>query len=217
MTAADSSPQEVLRDEILADARKQADRVRRRAERDAKAIVKKARDEVEAERDARLAEARARADRTRDVVMARVPVDVARMRLERLEEALEAIHDAARRRLAERDGFDYREVVARRAAEALAAMEGEEFVFRLAPADRATLADWLPGEAVRRAGREGLRVRVDEAPGDFEAGILVRDATGRQVWDNSFEARLERLWPGLRREIGGRLLATLGKSQDKEP
>jgi len=46
--------------------------------------------------------------------------------------------------------------------------------------------------------------------------VIVRDAEGRQVWDNSLLARLERFWPVLRREIGVRT-SLAGPSAEKEP
>jgi vacuolar-type H+-ATPase subunit E/Vma4 len=32
-------------------------------------------------------------------------------------------------------------------------------------------------------------------------GVIVEDAEGRQMWDNRFLKRLERMWPELRRHI----------------
>jgi V/A-type H+-transporting ATPase subunit E len=204
MTAGQASPLEILRDEILGDARKQAERTIRRAERDGEAMLKKAREEAEQARRQRLDQGRRQADRKRELTLARVPVEVARMRAERLEEALQRIHAEARERLQARPA-DYGALVADLAAEAIGAMDGSEFVLELAEADRAALAASLPQEVRRRLGRDDLRIAVAETAAPIQGGVIVRDAPGRQVWNQSLEARLERLWPMIRRELGRQL------------
>ncbi len=204
MTSADASPMQVLRDEILDDAQRQAERLRRRAERDARDILKEADKEAKEDREARLDEARRQAERTRDLVLARVPVEVGRMRAQRLEDALEAVRGRARQRLAEA-GAD-RERVAALAAEAAGCIAGDAVVLELAAEDVPRFGDGLAEDVVRRAGREGLQVSVVERPGTPGDGVVVRDPDGRQVWDNRLAARLDRMWPALRRHVAGRFL-----------
>jgi vacuolar-type H+-ATPase subunit E/Vma4 len=214
MTAGQASPLEVLRDEILGDARRQADRTIRRAERDGQALLQKARQEAEQARQDRLAQARRQADRARDLALARVPVEVARMRAERLEEALGRVRAEAEAHLKKRPA-DYGAMVANLAAEAIRAMDGRRFVLGLSESDRGALAANLADEVRRRVGRDDLDIAVAEAPAPIEGGVIVRDADGRQVWDQGFEARLRRLWPELRRELGQRLQRR--PDADKEP
>jgi vacuolar-type H+-ATPase subunit E/Vma4 len=38
-------------------------------------------------------------------------------------------------------------------------------------------------------------------PAAIGGGVIVRDVEGRQRWDNSLAARLERLWPAIRRRV----------------
>jgi len=196
-----SDPEQVLTDEILADARRQAERLRRRAEQDAKQTLDRARQEAEADRQRRLAEARAEADRRRRLTLATVPVEEGRMRAARIEEALDGIREAARERLDGRDGIDYREALVRLAAEAVARMEGEMFVLALSDGDREAFGADLPETVRRRVGREGIQVSLSAEAAEIEGGVIVRDAEGRQRWDNSLASRLERLWPALRRRI----------------
>ncbi len=212
MTDEGADPQQVLTDEILADARRQADRLRRRAERDAKATIEKAEREAEADRTERLDKARAEADRRRRRTLASVPVEEGRMRAARIEEALEGIRAAARERLLARQGYDYRAALVRLAGEALAAMDGQTFVLELAEADRDTLGPDLAAAVRDRDGREGLDVAPAAEPADIAGGVIVRDAEGRQRWDNSLAARLERLWPALRRRVAAET-GLLGKRQ----
>ena len=201
MTDPSRDPQKVLTDEILADARRQAERSVTRAQRDAKEILDKAQAQADAERAERLAAARDEADRRRRLALATVPVEVARMRARKAEAALQTICDEARRRLGAREGFDYRETVAALAADAAGRLEGDAVVLELAAADREALGAGLADEVRQRVGRDGLAVSIAAEAADIAGGVIVRDAEGRQVWDNSLDGRLKRLWPMLRREI----------------
>ena len=194
-------PQQVLTDEILADARRQADRIRRKAERDAKETVQQAERDAQADRDRRLADVRAEADRRRRLTLATVPVEEGRLRAARLEEALEAVKAEARQRLARRDGFDYRQALVALAAEAVERMGGEAVVVDLSAADRGALGAGLVVALGERLGPGGPAVSLAPEPRPLDGGVVVRDADGRRRWDDSFAARLGRLWPDLRRRI----------------
>jgi len=209
-----ADPQQVLTDEILSDARRQADRLRRRAERDAKQTVEEAERQTEADRGERLAEAKAEADRRRRLTLATVPVEEERLRAARIEEELDGVREAARERLLARQGFDYREMLVRLAAEPLRRMEGQAFVLELAEADRQAHGPDLAAAVRDRAGRDGLQVTLAPEPAPIEGGVVVRDAEGRQRWDNSLAARLERLWPALRRRVAEET-GLIGQPQNK--
>ncbi|MEA3366682.1 MAG: V-type ATP synthase subunit E [Planctomycetota bacterium] len=196
-----ADPQQVLTDEILADARRQADRLRRRAERDATDTADQADREAEADREQRLSEARADADRRRRLTLATVPVAEGRLRAGRIEEVLDGVREAARERLVARDGYDYREMLVRLAAGPVREMVGQAFVLELAEADRDAVGPDVAAGVRRLVGREGLQASLAAEAAAIEGGVIVRDADGRQRWDNSLAARLERLWPDLRRRI----------------
>ena len=201
MTDQAGEPQKVLTDEILADARRQAERIRTRAGREAKDITDKAQTQADADRRQRLAAAHDEADRQRQLTLATVPIEVARMRAEKVEAALKSICDEARRRLLAREGFDYRQTVIALAAEAAGRLQGDAVVLELAAADTEALGADLAEAVRRRAGRDGLRVSIAPEAADIPGGVVVRDAEGRQVWDNSLGGRLKRFWPALRRRI----------------
>jgi len=213
VTPDEPNPQDVLREEILADARRQAERTVRRTERDAEDALSQARKEADADLASRLDAARREAERRRNLVLAAIPVEEARMRAQRVEEVLEAIRDEARARLLGR-GADYRACLVRLAAEAVSIMAGERFVFELGAADLKALGSGLADDVRKAVGREGLQIAVAPESADIEAGVIVRDDDGRQVVDNSLAARLERLWPALRLAIGARFVPD---GKDKEP
>ena len=201
MSSPPSNPEQVLQEEILADARRQAREAVDRARQEAEALLTKARLEAENDRRVQSQAAQVEAKRRRDLALATIPVVVGRRRAECIELALNQIRDEAARRLAAREGFDYRQAVIRLAAEALALMEGNRFVLEVSDADNQALGQgWL--EEVRRlSGRDGLELSTVSANTKNQVGVLVRDAEGRQVVDNTLLARLERLWPALRREL----------------
>jgi hypothetical protein len=80
-------------------------------------------------------------------------------------------------------------------------MAGEAFVLDLAKGALADLGGGLPDEIVRRASRPGVSLTLSEDPSLAEGGLVLRDLEGRQVWDDRFSFRLERLWPELRLEV----------------
>ena len=203
--AENTDPQRVLSEEILADARRQSERLIRRAKTDAEQIVAKAEAENEKEHRERIEAARAEAQRRSALVLATVSVEAGRMRIRREEEVLQGIYDEARKRLERREGFDYRQTVVALAAAAISRMEGTRFVLTISEADREALGAGLAEEVGRRVGRKGLDVTVNTegaAAGGAGGGVIIRDAEGRQRWDNSLAGRLERFWPALRPEIG---------------
>lgn len=218
MTDEGADPQQVLTDEILADARRQADRLRKRAERDARKTVEEAEGEAEAHRSERLEQAKAEADRRARLTLASVPVEEGRLRAARIEEELDGIRTAARQRLLAREGYDYRDMLVRLAAEAVAAMEGRTFVLELAETDRDALGPDVAAAVRDRDGREGLQVTLADEAAPIEGGVIVRDGEGRRLWDNSLGARLERLWPALRRQVAAEtgLLGERPSSNDEQ-
>ena len=217
MTSPVDSPQDVLRKEILADARRQAERTVRRAEHDAEDVLAQTRKEADADRASRLDAARREADRRRNLILATVPVEEARMRARQTEETLDAVRDEARERLLRRDADGYRACLVHLAAEGIARMAGDRFVLELGAADLKALGNSLADDVRRASGRAGVEITVAPEPAGIEAGVFVRDADGRQVVDNNLAARLERLWPLLRPVIGARLVPDEPNKKDKEP
>ncbi|HEY3353129.1 MAG TPA: hypothetical protein VGQ83_07785 [Polyangia bacterium] len=186
---------------ILDDARAEGEVLVAAAREQAGALLAQAAADAAQGRDRRLDEARAEAARRAAAILATVPVEAGRLRAARIEAVLGEIHDEARRRLVAGDGGVPAETLVALAAEALARMEGDAFVLRLRPGARLDV-----DEVRRRAGRPGLELTALADPAVADGGLIVEDAAGRQVWDDRLAARLERLWPELRR----RLVAAIG-------
>jgi vacuolar-type H+-ATPase subunit E/Vma4 len=206
----------MLKDEILADARRQAGEAAQRAKKEAEALLTKARIEAENDRRLQAQAAEAEAKRRRDLTLATIPVVVGRRRAECIESALNQIRDEAAGQLAARQGFDYRQAVIRLAAEALAKMDGTRFVLEVAEGDQQALGQGWVEEVGRQSGRGGLELSTEPAKTKNQAGVIIRDVQGRQVWDNTLPARLERLWPALRRELAVATRLVSGAEPQKE-
>jgi V/A-type H+-transporting ATPase subunit E len=191
---------EILRQEILTEAEREAEEVVFRARQEAEGFLAKAAADAEQMRREKLDQARKEADRRSELILSTVPVETARLRAARIEELLGSVQDDARRRLIDHRGFDYREAVIGLAAGAIRRMGGDGFIVRLSEADGALIGDGAAGEIERRAGRP-VRITLSLEQTMTGGGVVVEDGAGRQVWDNRLATRLERLWPEMRRHI----------------
>lgn len=188
---------EGLKREILETARRESAEIISAAEAEADRILSSARVTVGQDRREMLASVVTAAARRREMLLAAVPAEAGRQRSTRQEVLLNFIRsDAASRMPAEAAAAGKAAILAALAAQSVSHMEGKKFIVALGPSDMDAAAG-LPAEIERLAGRGRLEIIVEENPG-LDGGVIVRDGDGRQYWDNSFKARLERLWPELR-------------------
>ena len=204
-----------LAEEILADAKRRAERIRQRSEREAQSILRQAAQEGEDARCKAEEVARARAEREKAVNEARIEQELAGLRLAAQQGLLERVRAEARRRLAALpEGEGYRDVLVETGVAAVEAMEGTRFELVLRPSDREKWGDGLPADvrtAVRRSAGRDVEVVLAEDTTDAAGGLLVRGAGGHQVADQTFEARLGRLWDDLREEVVRRIPSPLAE------
>lgn len=198
--ATDQNSTEVLREEILAEARREGEEIVIRAKRDAGVFLTSATAEADRVRNELLDQAHAEAARQSALILATVPIETGRMRAARVEALLDSVHEEARQRLLAREGFEYRKTLISLAAHAMSQMAGVDFVVKVSEDDHTILGDGLAEEIAHRVGRP-VNITISQEPGITGGGVVVEDAEARQVWDNSFAKRLERLWPELRRQI----------------
>jgi len=194
----------VLRDEILAEARRQGEEIVSRAKQDAEASLAAAAAEADMVGRERLDQAHAEAARRSETILATVSVETGRLQAERIETLLESVHVEARHRLSAREGLEYREALITLASYAISRMTGEAFVLRISETDRSFLGEGLAGDIARRTGRQAEAIAVSYEPDFTGGGVVVENAEGRQMWDNRLEKRLDRMWPELRRRIAAK-------------
>lgn len=204
MPAPTSNAPELLRQEILAEAQRQKEAILSRAQQAAAAILAKAEREAQQCLGERMEAAEAEAKRRTEAILATVPVEAGRARSARVEALLQAIHDHAREQLRARNGFDFRKTIARLSGEALQQMAGDAFRLRLSAADCRAVGDGLAEEIQRCSTRRFEKLPMVSDPTLKDGDLLLEDSAGRQVWNLSLEARLERCWPDLRRQIAAR-------------
>lgn len=201
MATANQNSPEVLREEILADARRESNQIVCRAQQEAQALLAKAAAEADQARRERLDQAHAEAGRRTELILATVPVEAGRLRSARVEVLLQSVRAEVHRRLVAREGFDYRETLLALAVAAMKRMPGSGFVVKLSAADCAAFGDELATDMARRVGRLPLSVTITKDSAAKDGVLVIQDVEGRRMWDNSLSARLDRLWPELRRQI----------------
>lgn len=198
----DQNSTEVLREEILAAARREGEEIVSRARQDAEVFLTSAGGEAELIRQEQLDQARAEAARQSELILATVTVETGRLRAARIEALLESVYEEACQRLLAREGFEYLETVIGLASHAISQMAGDGFVVKLSEVDQTILGDGLAEEIAHRVGRP-VSITISYEPGTsgIGGGVIVEDTEARQVWDNRLVKRLERLWPELRRQV----------------
>lgn len=193
------SQEERLREEILADAKRRADKIVARARSDGEAGAARARRANERRRKAALAEAQASGERKRRNILQGVETEKRRMWLQRREECIDDLLAAVRARA---EGLaagspERAAALAALAEEALASV-GPAPQLRIAvnPVDTALVtASWLKE---RGAGEAACVVEGDARIG---GGIRVSTPDGRLFYDNTFAARLTRMRERFRTEL----------------
>ena len=195
---------ELLARAITEGAAREAAAIEAAAAKEAARLLEAAAAEAAAAGREALAAARAEGARRRAALLASAPAETARRRAAALERLLEKIKaEALRLAEAAASGPAGRPALAALAAEAAAGVGGREAVLSSAPGSG--LAS-LREEIRRLAGPAAPELRFEETEG-LGPGAAARSADGRRRWDNTLAARLERMWPGLRREAAAALAA----------
>ncbi len=201
MDTPEQKSQDALCAEILNEAQQEVEQLLGRACREAEALLAQAQAEAERLRQERLTAAGTEAARRRELILATVSVEVGRERSTAIEVLLQSICEQARQQLAARRDFDYRAILIILACEAIRRMTGDTFIVKLSAAERVALGDGLAEAITTRVGRSSLSITILDDPTSGDGGLVVQDAEGRQSCDERLQARLQRLWPELRREI----------------
>ncbi len=195
-----------LVEEIMADARRRADRIRQRAEREAGQITAEAQKSAQDERERVLEAARAPVQREREVMHARIEQEVVELRHRLRHQMVEHVRSQAREKLAQLAGTEeHRRAVVKLAVLAIRAMSGRKFRLVLRPDERDRWGSELAVQvqsAVRQQSSRQVEVEIAEETTDAPGGLLVIGAGGHEVADQTFDGRLGRLWDQMRIEIG---------------
>jgi V/A-type H+-transporting ATPase subunit E len=173
--------------QILANARTQAEGIRRQAQTQA-----------DAEREAILQRARQEAKALREHTAAAAHLEAQTLKLKRREQLLERAFAEARRQLASASQWpDYEQIAHRLVREAVERLGAAEVVVRVDEETRRVLSD----EALAELGEElGVRLR-DGEPLTRSGGAVVETPDGHRRYDNTLETRLARMRESLRTPV----------------
>ncbi len=197
--------EQALGDEILADARRRADRIGQRAERDAEKVKRDADRQAESQRNRILEAARRRAAHEAEVMQGRIQQELLAFQQRARDGVLGRVRSDAEKRLADLAQTDeHRNALKRLALLAIQGMAGETFELALRPQDRERWGEDLPGEVealVRdQCGRQ-VHVGLGEDAAEADGGLVMKGAGGHELADQTFGARFHRLWDQMRGHI----------------
>jgi vacuolar-type H+-ATPase subunit E/Vma4 len=193
-----------LTEEVLADARRKAQRRLTAAQREAEALIAAARARAQEEAALVTDAARERGDRHRQRILATISQETQRRRLIQQGALLEGLIQAGSDRAADRKGHDPREVLKALVILAIEQIDGEAFHLEVSAADRDVADEAFLAEVRQHfatGGREPPALTLEAEPAGITGGVIVRSADGHEMVDNSFEARRRRLASDLRRAL----------------
>jgi len=211
MTDVPINSDELLRNEIMADAERKAKRNVSKAKRSAKKVLDQAAQDAERTAAQVRAGAEMRAKRESASAGASLAAELRRERLCSREQLIRGVFANALEKLVGCDEERRRRMLENLAVGALSVMDGESFVAAVAPEDGALFSRELINAVAGRVGRKiDVRVETDER---INGGVMLTTEDGRLLCDNTLRARLERLAPGLRLAVADILFGE-GKDND---
>jgi len=205
--------------EILADAKKKANRLRRRAQREAEKLRQDVQRSAANSTASLEKDAEDRAERAGARVLRAVEQEIKRKQLSAHEAVLESLFEQARQQLLDRASYDVRRSLVELAVAAVSAMRGSEFNLCVAAQDASLIDDAFLAEVSAAVAATDGRVVTLQAVADGEdisGGVIVRSKDGHQVFDNSFDARMARLKPVLRHTLAAMVFHNDGPAGNAE-
>ena len=183
---------------VLADVQAEAEHIRTDAQAEAERILAQAQDQANAERAETLARANQEAQRLRSQAIASAQLQARTDELARREELLNNVFDAARQQLLDvPQRTDYDQIVSRLLREALQHLGAEAALIRADDQTRAQLTDHGMDEIAA-----DMNIQVKHGTSlEQGIGLIVQTPDGHRQYDNTLEARLERLQNILRAPV----------------
>jgi len=197
--------EDVLRREILADAERKARRAVTKGRRQAEKIVEKANKDAERALSLARKQIEKRAARERASAESTLSAEMRRLELVAKDDLINEVFDRVLRELASETDAERKTIVERLATRGLAAMNGSRFSMVVAPQDEKLIDDDLLARISRKA-RRSASIVVESSSG-IQGGAAMLSSDGRQQYDNSWEARIERLSSTLRLKVAEILFA----------
>jgi|GEM_PF-3462467 len=180
-----------LAEEILGDARRQAERKLASARRTAARIIKTANSQTEGARQEVLRAAEQKLAHERELILAGIPHQKQIRALRTKNEVIHRLFTESLESLKSSDKSERLALLAHLGSAAISAMPGDSFTLEVAPDDARELGRQL-GDRVRQSA--GRNAEVTVAPSEkVNGGVIARTADGRHMVDNSLATRLQRV------------------------
>lgn len=207
-TAAERADEDALIEQIIADARKRAERAMHKAEQEAKQAIDKAQREAEELSRGVIGAAANRAEKEKAILLATIDIEAKRFEMKVKEDLIKEAFDAAERKIMDLSSPGYAAVPAKLIASAVRAVGGDVFHVALSKADRDSLK--LPDlqKKVSELVGRNVTLKLDDSAAPITGGAIVRSEDGHRMVDNSLEGRLARMRDDLRRQAAQILFET---------
>ncbi len=196
----DNHQEDKLRQEILGDAKLNAERIVARAKNEAQKTIDAAQAEVDQKRADRLREANEEADSKCHSILLDVQRESTRHWLLQREQCIDEMFQEAVRQASELTGEEHEKSLLQLAEEAMAAVGPADMRVIFNSKDTAIITEpWLRAIAAKLFGEKAAQVAFTLEPGDnAPAGIAFATTDGARTFDNSYAARLRNMKDTLR-------------------
>jgi vacuolar-type H+-ATPase subunit E/Vma4 len=183
---------------VLNEAHAEAGQILDEAQAQAQAVRERAQARASAERAEILARATQEAERLRGQAIASAQLQARTAELERREELLNSVFDAARQQIAHvQQRADYDQIAHDLLRQALITLGADTVLIRADERTQTVLTDRVLAEISADLG-----VQVTQGtPLEHGVGLIVQTADGHREYDNTLEARLRRLQNTLRAPV----------------
>jgi V/A-type H+-transporting ATPase subunit E len=180
---------------VLNEAHAEAEKILAETQAKAQAVQEHAQEQASAERTEMLARASQEAERLHSQAVSSAQLQARTAELERREKLLDSVFDAARQQLSDiPQRADYDQIARELLRQALVNLGADTARIRADERARTVLTDQVLAEI-----SEELGVQVTHgAPLEHGVGLIVQTADGHREYDNTLEARLERMQNTLR-------------------
>ena len=196
----DNHQEDKLRQDILGDAKLNAERIVARAKNEAQKTIDTAQAEVDQKRADRLREANEEADSKCHSILLDVQRESTRHWLLQREQCIDEMFQEAVRQASEMTGEEHEKSLLLLAEEAMAAVGPADMRVIFNSKDTAIITEpWLRAIAAKLFGEKAAQVAFTLEPGDSApAGIAFATTDGARTFDNSYAARLRNMKDNLR-------------------
>lgn len=189
---------QALKRAVLNEAQGEAERILAEAKEKAQAARERAQAQASDERAEILAHATQEAERLRRQAIASAQLQARTAELERREKLLDSVFDAARQRIATvQQRADYDQIARDLLHQALIRLDADSILIRADERTQAALTDQVLADISAELGVQVAHGALLEQG----TGLIVQTEDGHREYDNTLEARLERLQNTLRAPV----------------